>query len=255
MPRKPREYSVSSVYHIIFRGNDRQDIFYDEQDRYVFLNKLKENKKKFNYSVYAYCLMDNHIHIVIKIKDNFLSKSMQILETGYSIYLNKKLKRSGHLFENRFFSKKIEDLNYFILVCKYVHRNPEKANMEKTEKYKWSSFEYYVNKEEGFVDKNILMHYFNNNLKEFKDYMLKNDDKEQIYNLAEFELKSKLSEEELANIIKIKFNLKNASDVSLLNKETKDRIIASLKNVQGTSIAQISRVIKITPYYIKKIWR
>ena len=260
MPRKPREYGISNVYHIVLRGNDRQDIFYDEQDRYIFLDRLKENKQKFDYSIYAYCLMDNHVHMIIKVKDEFLSKSMQVLETRYSTYFNKKLNRSGHLFENRFFSKKVESLNYFLLVCKYVHRNPEKAGMERTENYKWSSFKDYINEKDEtnknkIIDRGVLLHYFNDNLKEFKKYTLLNDDKEQMNNYAEFELKNKLNEEELANIIKVKFGLKNASDVSLLNKEEMDKIIINLKEVQGTSIAQISRVIKVTPYYIKKIWQ
>ena len=114
LPRKPREHSVTNLYHIIIRGIDRNDIFYDNQDRYVFLNILKETKERFKFEIYSYCLMNNHIHIVFRIKDEFLSKSMQSLEIRYSAYFNKKINRNGHLFQNRFLSKKIENLKDII---------------------------------------------------------------------------------------------------------------------------------------------
>ncbi len=253
MPRKPRKFSETDIYHIILRGNDKSDIFYDDQDRYIFLDIIEETKKKFNYEVYAFCLMTNHIHMIIKVKDDFLSKAIQSLELRYSLYFNKKLNRSGHLFENRFFSKQVENLNYFLTVCKYVHRNPEKANIEKTENYKWSSFAEY-NGKERIINKNVLLHYFGNSIDEFKKYTLINDDKEQLYDFSEFELIGRLSEEDVGNIIVQKFELKNASDVSLLEKEKRDEILVSLKELKGTSLAQISRITRVTSYYIKKIW-
>ena len=253
MPRKLREFSTTNIYHVILKGNDKSDTFYEDQDRYVFLDRIKETKNKFKYKIYAYCLMSNHVHIIIKVKDDFLSKSIQSLEIRYTSYFNKKYNRSGHLFQNRFFSKRIENLNYFLTVCKYIHRNPEKANMERTENYKWSSYKEYIGREK-IIDKKVLLHYFNNNIEEFKEYTLKNDDKEQIYNLSEFELIKRLSEEEVANIITQRFDLKNASDISLLESQKRDEILLNLKELQGTTLNQIARITKLTPYYIKKIW-
>ena len=254
MAKKLREHSSTNMYHIILRGNDRSDIFYDKQDKNVFLNIMKITKEKFNYEIYSYCLMSNHIHIVIKVKDEFLSKALQSLEIRYSIYFNKKTNRIGHLFQGRFFSKKIEDLNYFLTVCKYIHRNPEKANIEKTQDYYWSSFNEYIGKEK-YINKKVLLHYFDNDIEKFKKYTLQNDDEEQLYNLSEFELRSKLTEEETAEIIKKKFDLKNASDVSLVEEEERKRILLSLKELKGTSLSQIARITKITEYYINKIWK
>ena len=252
MPRAARQFSGTDLYHISLRGNDKSDIFYDDQDRYVFLDKMEEIKKKFNFQVNAYCLMDNHFHIGIRIKGEFLSKSIQSLGIRYTSYFNKKYNRSGHLFESRFYSKKIENLNYYLTVCKYIHRNPEKAGMSKTEDYKWSSYKEYIGKER-LIDKKMLLYYFDS-IDEFKKYTLENDDREQLYNYSEFELITKLSEDEVSNIIKQKFDLKNASDVSLLGKEQMNYIISSLKDLKGTSLAQIARITKVTPYYIKKIW-
>ena len=254
MSKKIREFRETDIYHIILRGNDKSDIFYDSQDRLVFLEKIQETKKKFNYEVYTYSLMDNHVHLIIKVKSDFLSKAIQSLEIRYSAYFNKKFNRCGHLFQNRFFSKKIENLDYFLTVCKYVHRNPEKANMEKTENYKWSSFGEYVGKEK-IINKSVLLHYFNDSVEEFKKYTLMNDDKEQLYHFSEFELRDRLSEEEVGNIIAQKFGLENASDVSLLEKEKRDEILIKLKELKGTSMAQIARITKVTPYYVRTIWK
>ena len=81
--------------------------------------------------------MSNHVHFVIRVSDDFLSKVMHSLEIRYSGYFNKKMNRTGHLFEDRYFSKKVENEEYFKTLCKYVHRNPEKAGIEKTENYKF----------------------------------------------------------------------------------------------------------------------
>ena len=255
MPRKNREYSSTYVYHIIFRGNDKQDMFYDDQDRCVFLDRIKEAKKIFNFDIFSYCLMDNHVHMVIRVKDKFLSKSMQSLGVRYSIYFNRKYNRRGHLFENRYLSKKIESLNYFLNLCKYIHRNPENADMEKTENYKWSSYSEYINKKDRIIKSDVLLHYYYDDVEEFKNFTLQNNKMSTLTDYAEYELISKLTEDDLINIIKEKFNLENASDVSLLEKNKIEEIIYELKNVKCVSLNQIARVTKVTRYHIKKIWQ
>ncbi len=254
MPRKSREYSTSKVYHVIFRGNDKQDVFYDDQDKYVFLDKIKESKKRFDYKVYSYCLMNNHIHLVIRVKDELLSKSMHNLGTRYSMYFNKKMDRRGHLFENRYLSKKVENITYFLNLCKYVHRNPENANIEKTTNYKWSSFQEYIKRTDRIIDSKVLLYYFNNDIEELKKYTLKDDKKEIINNFADLELIKKLDEEDVINIIKEKFNLEKASDVSLLEQDKMSKVIRELKEIEGTSLSQIARITKVSRYKIKRIW-
>ena len=254
LPRKNREYSISNVYHIIFRGNDKQDIFYEENDRYKFLEVLKIVKTNFKLEIYSYCLMSNHIHIVIRVKDLFLSKAMHSLGIRYSMYFNKKYRRTGHLFEGRFFSKRIENLNYLLSVCKYVHRNPEKADIQKTEMYKWSSYRDYINQNKDIVKYNIILYYYNNNLENFRKFTLENDDKDLLWNFADFELKKNLDEEEVNDLIKKKYDLDNASDISLMGKNEKEKIMKELKKIEGTNLSQLSRVIKVSKYYLKKSW-
>ena len=104
MPRVARGKSCTKVYHIILRGNDKQDIFFDNQDYIKFIKEIVNTKEKYNYDLYAYCLMTNHVHMVIYDKESVLSKIMQSLEVAYSSYFSKKYEKVGHLFQNRFLS-------------------------------------------------------------------------------------------------------------------------------------------------------
>lgn len=257
MPRLSRIYSYSKVYHIIIKGIDSQNIFYDNQDRKVFLRYLLENKKQYEYQIYAYCLMVNHVHLIIRVNDEFLSKAIQSLLVRYVSYFNKKYDRSGTLFQDRFKSKLVENQRYFLEVCKYVHRNPEKAGLCKTEKYEWSSYFEYIKKEE-IIDKRVLLHYFNNDINEFIKFTTKNNDLSQLDDFAEFEMIERLSDEQLANILVQKFEIKDINQIinyfTDSSKRELEELIAIIKKIKGTNITQVSRVIRKSRKLIEKIW-
>ena len=103
VPRTARQYNeFTKVYHVILRGIDRQDIFLDEQDKKKWIKELINTKVQFNYDLYCYCLMNNHVHMVLYDKNMQLSKIIQSLAIRYATYFNKKYERVGHLFQNRF---------------------------------------------------------------------------------------------------------------------------------------------------------
>lgn len=255
MPRPLRGYSASKTYHIILKGIDSQDIFYSNQDRKFFLKQLSITKNEFNYQIYAYCLMDNHVHMAIRVEDEILSKAMQSLSIRYAQYFNKKYRRTGPLFQDRFKSKKIEDKRYLLDVCRYVHRNPENAGIAKTEEYEWSSYKEYLGKEK-LVDKRVLLYYFNNKIEEFKEFTLAKNAYD-VNNLAEYEIIEKLTDEQLTNIITHKFKI-NEGDISTFFKDKKKEelkdFVKEIKNIQGTNITQVARVIRIGRSRIEKIW-
>ena len=157
MPRIARMYSELKVYHIIIRGIDKQDIFLDTYDKDKFLKIIRDTKEKYNYEVYAYCLMDNHVHLIIYDKDEKISKIMQSIEIRYVSYFNLKYDRVGHLFQDRFHSKRIGDREYLKLACRYIHQNPAKAGIAKTEEYKWSSYKEYIKTPEIINNKLLLL--------------------------------------------------------------------------------------------------
>ena len=228
-------------------------MFYNDDDKRFFMKQIKKSKNVFNYSIYSYCLMTNHIHFVFRVEDEFLSKVMQSITMKYSIYFNKKYNHIGHVFQDRYYSKNVESVRYFLTVCKYIHRNPEKAKIDKTDSYYWSSYREYVGREE-VIDKKVLMCYFNNDIKLFKKYMLENDDITQIFNQAEYELKKKLTDEEVNLIICKKFRLSDASNILNFDYIERRNILKELIKIKGTSLNQISRITKVSAYIIKKIW-
>lgn len=257
MTRILRSYSNSKVYHIILKGIDDQNIFYDDQDRRVFLNNILETKKEYAYQVFAYCLMDNHVHMVIRSEKEFLSKSMQSLMIRYVHYFNKKYKRKGTLVQNRFKSKNVENQLYFLEVCRYVHRNPENAEMAKTENYKWSSYHEYIGKAK-IIDKDVLLSYFNKDINEFIRYTAKNDVCENLNEFADYELIGKLTDEQVGQIIVKIFNIKDVTEIPYffkdLDKESLSKSIEKLKKIKGTNKTQLARIIRINRHVIERKW-
>lgn len=257
MSKTPRKYSKSNIYHIIIKGIDNQNIFYDDQDRRVFLKKLLITKKENDITIYSYSLMDNHVHMVIKIEKEFLSKAMQSLMIRYVRFFNKKYERIGALSQCRFKSKNIEDQDYFLKVCRYVHRNPENAGIAKTEDYQWSSYQEYVKKEK-IVDKRILLHYFNNDINEFIKYTKKCDDNESLNEFAEFEIRDKLTDRELLKIIMKIFNINDVDKVVNFFKDHDKYELKSdiekIKKIRGTNKTQVARVIRVNRKIVAKFW-
>ena len=257
MTRIPRIYANSKTYHIIFKGIDNQNIFYDDQDRKIFLKYLSITKKEFAYNIYSYCLMDNHVHMVIKSEKEFLSKAMQSLMIRYVHYFNKKYKRIGTLLQARFKSKNVENQRYFLEVCRYVHRNPENAGISKTQDYQWSSYHEYIGKG-NIVDKNVLLHYFGNDLNEFINYTMKDNKFEDLEELAEYEIMGKLSDEEVVNIIMNMFKIDNVSEISnFFRNRTKEEFkndIGRIRKIKGTNKTQIARIIRVSRWVLEKLW-
>ena len=98
MPRKPRIHYPGALYHVIIRGNDRQDIFFDDTDRYRFYLLVQEGIERFGHRVLAFCLLTNHVHMAIQVGDVPLSRIMQNLSFRYTRWVNWRQKRCGHLF-------------------------------------------------------------------------------------------------------------------------------------------------------------
>ena len=137
MPRAAREKSESDVYHVMVRGIDRTNLFYDEEDRHEFLRRLKRYRDECGFAVYAWCLMSNHAHLLMKVDSNELAKAMKRLLLSYSHYFNTKYERIGYLFQDRYKSKPVHDDTYFLTVLRYIIRNPLEVGEDVAH---WTSF-------------------------------------------------------------------------------------------------------------------
>jgi len=109
MPRTGRERSKSGIYHIVLRGSNRQTIFEDEEDAIKFLETLQTYKEKSGYKIYAYCLMGNHVHLLLKEEQEELGIIMRRIGASYVYWYNWKYQRCGHLFQDRYKSEVVED--------------------------------------------------------------------------------------------------------------------------------------------------
>lgn len=264
MPRTKRQYSISNVYHITLKGIDGQNIFLDNHDKSFFEKQMLETKNKYKYEIYAYCLMNNHIHIVLKSEKEILSKAMQSLGIRYTRYFNSKYERKGPLFQDRFFSKEIENQTYFLVVCRYVHRNPENAGIEKTEDYKWSSFKEYIGKSK-IVNTSILLHYLDEKtIERFIEYTTNSIESinahnySEIDNYANLEFIKKLSDFEASRLIMKKYNIEDISEFKdffeKINKNEIEKIIKAIKNINGINKTQLHRITGINKRLLNKYW-
>jgi len=144
---KYRIHFPGAIYHVINRGNNKGDIFIDEKDYNVFLKHLREVKEEKDFFLYCYCLMPNHFHLLLEVKDEPLSKIMQSLLTSYVIYFNSRYERSGHLFQSRYKAVICDKEEYLFKLVRYIHLNPKRAHLvEDISKYKWSSHNNYSGK-------------------------------------------------------------------------------------------------------------
>ncbi|MDR1272666.1 MAG: transposase [Clostridiales Family XIII bacterium] len=143
MPRKKRETSATGIYHVLLRGINKQNIFEEDEDYDKFLGFLGQVKKLSGFELYAYCLMGNHVHMLLKEKEESISMAIRRLGARYAFWFNWKYQRSGHLFQDRFKSEPVETDAYFITVINYIHQNPVKADIcKEAADYMWGSRRY-----------------------------------------------------------------------------------------------------------------
>ena len=141
MPRIARLVAVNYPHHITQRGNNRETVFFQDQDRQFYLQALKKYSSQWELEIWAYCLMPNHVHVLgVPRKTESLAKGIGGTNLLYTQYINRRYGRSGRLWQNRFFSNVIEMEPYLWAVARYIERNPVRAGLVKSpEDYPWSS--------------------------------------------------------------------------------------------------------------------
>ncbi|MCL2672285.1 MAG: transposase [Clostridiales bacterium] len=131
MPRTARRKSENGLYHVMLRGINQQQIFHDNEDNEKFLAVLKECKKVSEFELHAYCLMGNHVHLLLRTGKEELEQIFKRIGVRYVYWYNWKYKRTGHLFQDRYKSEPVENDEYYFTVLRYIHQNPirrESAN-------------------------------------------------------------------------------------------------------------------------------
>jgi putative transposase len=251
MPREGRTKSKTGIYHIIWRGANRQEIFHDDTDWIQFLDILKKYKIKYQLVIYAWCLMGNHVHLLIKEGAENISITMKRIGISYAQYYNWRYITTGHLFQNRFKSENVETITYLLTVVRYIHQNPVKAGIVKhAEEWKWSSCRGYYGMSlypEMMLESHLILKKFSNNFftarvrfKEFNER--KNNDK----CLDEPVMKRRLSDEQARMEIRKHLGTVEIAQVKSLPKVKRTELLKKVKEIEGLSLRQAARILGVS---------
>lgn len=244
MPRQARRESQTGIYHIMLRGINKQQIFEDSEDYEKFLYILKDCKEISGFELYAYCLMGNHIHLLIKTTKEPLQLIFKRIGSRFVYWYNQKYERIGHLFQDRFKSQPIEDEKYFFAVLRYIHQNPVKDGLVKNiYDYKYSSCWAYNAQKGGFVDIDFALEITpHNELMKFMEQYTE----ESFLDVENINVR--VNEKEASRIVAetVKVNIQQ------LNTEERNKILMELRK-KGLSMRQINRLTGISISIIRNL--
>ena len=244
MPRSPRTKSESGYMHLITRGISKQILFADRDDFRLFLSLLERYSRETEVTVCCYCLMDNHVHLLVYDPSGNVSLFMQKLNGSYSAYFNEKYDRSGHLFQDRFKSENIESENYLLTVFRYIMNNPQKAGICRASDYEWSSYRLY-DRPDSFVRTGPFSELIGTR-EEYEAYIAaKNDDECMEYGSERHDDQWALRE------IRKTIGTENVMELQSWPREKRNAAIRMLKE-KGLKIRQIERLTGINRGMIQK---
>ena len=235
MPRSSRQQSISGNYHIVIRGVNKQRIFEAPQDYDKFYYVLMDQKEKYHFSVFAFCLMSNHVHLLINERSTPFGHVMRGLAAKYVGWFNNKYHRSGQLFENRYRSEPVDEEDHFLRTVRYIHLNPVKAGIcREPSEYPYSSYKNYFNKGK---DSDVLF-----GLIERKSFELYHQEKaDDICLDIDEEPYKRVPDEHVVRIINRITGLERPAMISDLSSERRESAVLSLLKA-GISAKQINRL-------------
>lgn len=251
MPRPIRIKSLTDIYHTMIRGVNKEIIFHDDDDKRKFLQILEYYLSKYNVEIFAYCLMDNHVHFLLRAKDDF-NRFMQCIQTVYAAHFNKKYKRIGHLFQDRFKSIPVEREKYLLECVRYIHQNPVKANISTIEKYKWSSYNEYI-KSSKLINSEFILNLFSSDrqiaLTNYKAYMNIISKEADMRNAG---IEDKITDNEAIKFIETFFKIK-IDVIKKLDIIERNMILTKIVSLEIINMLQLSRITGIDRNILRKI--
>ncbi len=245
MARQARKQSETGYFHVIVRGNGKQILFEESSDYRYYLSLLERYSEETTVAVCAYCLMENHVHLLLQDKESDLSLFMKKLGVSYSAYFNKKYERTGHLFQDRFLSEAVDDDPYFLTVYRYIIKNPQSAGICSFNKYEWSSFSAYGAKD-SFVDTSLISSMLGDPEHHFS--FLSEETEE---SCMEYDV-SRMSDEKAVLLIRNKLGVSSGAALQQFDRKERDAAIVKLNRL-GISERQLERLTGISRRIIHDI--
>jgi len=245
MARKPRIHYQGALYHVIVRGNNRAYIFKSGENKEEYKKIVSKYKKRYRFKLYAYCIMDNHAHLLIEVGDVPLSKIMQGIQQVFTQHYNRKNKTTGHVFEQRYKSYLCDRDVYLLSLIRYIHQNPVRSKLTDGINYQWSSHQEYIGIL-GLADANfplsLFAHHKNKATKRYLTFMDEMETKE---------VKSMIKEEEIEVDKNIEERYKIAKDALIKIIEEVTEI--KMGRIKGnTKSKRISDIRKLYIKFLKK---
>lgn len=241
MARKARVQSATGIYHIIIRGIDRQPIFADDLDKEKFLELLASYTDICEYQVYGYCLLDNHLHLIIKEGTTKIGNMMKRIGVKYVAWYNGKYNRTGQLFHDRFKSEVVETDEYLLTVLRYIHQEPVKLGLvTEVSRYTYSSYGEYTAKA-MIVHSTYCLNLMGDTTTKaniaFKKYMNEPSDEKCLEADRE-----KIADEQVGMLILRLAGIKTLTELTELPKVKRNEVLRTLKDMDHISSWQIARV-------------
>ena len=263
MPRIGRLKSGTGIYHVMLRGINRQDIFEEPEDYWAFIKILAAVQERLEDDlvtrsttchIYAYCLMPNHVHLLLCEKNWTLGKVVKSLAASYAFFFNKKYGRLGHLFQDRFKSEPCNDSSYFMTLFRYIHQNPVKAGLvSRAEEYEYSSWgNDYLGKSTLVVcnTQSAINRYGIEELTEWGSMPLV--DNTICIDISERQI---IADETVRQMILMKCGAKSIADFQQYSKERQKDIVRDVMIELGAGPRQMSRVTGLSYTLIYKTYK
>lgn len=259
MPRPLRLRSETNIYHVMARGNRRRIIFHDKYDKQRFINIILNKNIEEYFKLFAYCIMDNHYHLLIREENEELSSIMKIINSSYATYYNIRYEGSGHVFQDRYRSEPVNNDEYLLGVTRYIHNNPKKAGIiSRCEDYPWSSYQQYIyyKKDNELLDVSPILNMYSENrnkaVQKFIDFTESNN-----IDLFIDDYDEKDEEDRISHILDLESKKAQINIEELLNNRKyiplRNEIIRSVTETSFLSISKIAQILGISRNIINKI--
>jgi len=247
MSRIARKKSAAGHYHIVFRGINRQTIFHDDEDRTVFLNRLKLVRAENGYELIAFCIMNNHVHLLVRETGVEIGHIVRRVLSSFVFWYNGKYERVGHLFQDRFKSEPINSDAHLLRCVRYILQNPVKAKTCATVwDFPWSNAQLFLEEKPSFAEVGMIQEMLQPRaaLIEFMEEREKDE-------FLEWETRPRLTDERLREkIIKILKGLK-FNEILDQGKKERKQLLMQILRIGGVNVAQIARVTGVPYHFIR----
>ncbi|WP_237669713.1 transposase [Virgibacillus halodenitrificans] len=240
----------------MLRGANRQEIFHDEQDNLRFLETIKRYKRISSMQVYAWCLMGNHVHLLLKEGNEDLSVTMKRIGVSYVHYYNWKYRTTGHLFQDRFKSENVETKSYLLTVIRYIHQNPVKAEIvQRVDDWKWSScLGYYntVNAYGDLLDRELILRMFSDDKDMAIDRFKEFNEMTNYDTCLNDRMTRRLTDEEAREKIRKILGTYEIAQVKSLPRLQRNELLRKVKKIDGLSQRQAARILGVSHILIHR---